>query len=49
MNPKLASIQTPRIEMGNIAAELLLKRINGEKIDQKVIDLPVEYVEGESL
>jgi LacI family transcriptional regulator, gluconate utilization system Gnt-I transcriptional repressor len=49
MNPKLASIQTPRIEMGKIATELLLKRINGEKIDRKVIDLPVEYLDGESI
>ncbi|MWP62614.1 MULTISPECIES: gluconate operon transcriptional repressor GntR [Gilliamella] len=49
MNPKLASIQTPRIEMGKIAAELLLKRINGEQIDKKVIDLPVEYLDGESI
>ncbi|MWN32365.1 MULTISPECIES: gluconate operon transcriptional repressor GntR [unclassified Gilliamella] len=49
MNPKLASIQTPRVEMGKIAAELLLKRINGEKVEQKVIDLPVEYLDGESI
>ena len=49
MNPKLASIHTPRIEMGKIAAELLLKRINGEKVEQKVIDLPVEYLDGESI
>ncbi|OCG16699.1 transcriptional regulator [Gilliamella sp. wkB292] len=49
MNPRLASIHTPRIEMGKIAAELLLKRINGERIDQKVVDLSVEYLDGESI
>ena len=49
MNPKLASILTPRIEMGKIAAELLLKRINGETVDQKVVDLSVEYLDGESI
>ncbi|WP_392552428.1 gluconate operon transcriptional repressor GntR [Orbus wheelerorum] len=49
LSPKLASIQTPRIEMGKTAAELLLKRINGKDVINKVIDLPVKYLDGESL
>lgn len=49
ITPKLASILTPRVEMGKVAAELLLKRIDGEVISNKIIDLPVEYLDGESL
>lgn len=49
VTPQLASVLTPRVEMGQIAAEMLLKRLCGEKITKKVIDLPVEYLEGESI
>ena len=49
VTPKLASILTPRIEIGQKSAEMLLKRINGEQIDQNVIDLPVKYLDGESI
>lgn len=49
ISPKLASILTPRVEMGKTAAELLFKRIDGEKAFNKVVDLPVRYLDGESL
>ena len=49
VTPKLTSILTPRIEIGQKSAEMLLKRINGEQIDQNVIDLPVKYLDGESI
>ena len=49
VTPKLASILTPRIEIGQKSADMLLKCINGEQIDQNVIDLPVEYLDGESI
>ncbi|XKM13389.1 gluconate operon transcriptional repressor GntR [Orbaceae bacterium ac157xtp] len=49
ITPRLASILTPRVQMGKIAAELLLKRIEGEKIAKKIVDLPVHYIDGESL
>lgn len=49
VTPKLASILTPRIEIGQKSAEMLLKCINGESITQKVVDFPVEYLDGESI
>ncbi|MCX8649904.1 gluconate operon transcriptional repressor GntR [Gilliamella sp. B2776] len=49
VTPKLASILTPRMKIGQKSAEMLLQCINGEQIDQNVIDLPVEYLNGESI
>lgn len=49
VTPRLASVLTPRIEMGRMAADLLLARLSGKPICQKVIDLPVTYLEGESI
>lgn len=49
VTPRLASVLTPRVEMGRVAAELLLKRLSGQVINQKVIDLPVTFLEGESI
>lgn len=51
VNPTLATVITPREEMGKIAAEQLLHRIThpGEKIRDKVIELPTQIYLGESL
>lgn len=49
VTPKLASILTPRVAIGQKAAEMLLKRIAGETITQKVVDFPVQYLDGESI
>jgi LacI family gluconate utilization system Gnt-I transcriptional repressor len=49
MVPKLASVITPREQMGQQAAEQLLKRLKGEPIDQKVISLPFSLELGETL
>ena len=44
--PKLASVLTPRYEMGKIAAKLLLKRINGEDVSEPIVELPVSILSG---
>lgn len=49
VTPQLASVLTPRVEMGKLAAELLLKSLTGEPIPEKMIDLPVIYLEGGSI
>lgn len=49
VTPKLASILTPRIEIGQKSAEMLIRSINGETITQKMIDFPVEFLDGESI
>lgn len=49
VNPKLSSVLTPKFEMGKIAAEILLKRLNGKLISSNVVELPVQYIEGESI
>ncbi|RKS85969.1 LacI family transcriptional regulator [Orbus hercynius] len=49
VTPQLTSVLTPRVDMGRIAAELILKRLNNEVIEQKVVDLSVTYLAGESI
>lgn len=49
VTPKLASILTPRVEIGQKSAEMLIRSINGKTITQKVVDFPVEYLDGESI
>ncbi|MCS6128425.1 gluconate operon transcriptional repressor GntR [Shewanella baltica] len=49
MTPKLASIITPRKEIGRIAATELLDRLNGKEIAESVIDLGYHIDLGETL
>lgn len=49
MNPRLASVLTPREEMGEIAARMLLARLNGETVKDKVVNLAFTVVEGGSI
>lgn len=49
MVPLLATVITPREEIGRIAAEQLLLRLKGEPVLQRVIELPFQLEIGESL
>ncbi|WP_104403348.1 gluconate operon transcriptional repressor GntR [Vibrio penaeicida] len=49
MTPRLATVITPREEIGVTAATELLKRLNGEPITDEVIDLKYSVDMGESL
>lgn len=49
MVPKLATVVTPREQIGEIAAQELLKRLKGQEITQTIIDLDFKIELGESL
>jgi LacI family transcriptional regulator len=43
--PALSTIRQPAYEMGREAAKLLIRQINGEKLESKRIQLPVQFIE----
>ena len=47
--PKLATVATPREEIGQLAAMQLLARFNGEDVAQAVFDLPFQVLDGETI
>lgn len=49
MVPKLASVLTPREEIGRVTAEQVLARLNGEEVQDKVIDLGYQILLGDSI
>lgn len=49
MVPKLATVVTPREKIGQVTAEQLIARLNGQAINDKVIDLGFEIRHGESI
>ncbi|HCH51453.1 MAG TPA: HTH-type transcriptional regulator GntR [Proteus sp.] len=49
MTPRLASIFTPRDEMGQQAADLLLKRMKGKTTRGQIIDVGFRIITGESI
>lgn len=49
MVPSLATVVTPREKIGQITAQQLIARLNGQKITEKIIDLGFEIRHGESI
>lgn len=49
MTPKLASVLTSRDLLGRRAAELLMARLKGEHLPQKMIDIGFQLSLGESI
>ncbi|GAB3488068.1 gluconate operon transcriptional repressor GntR [Marinomonas epiphytica] len=49
MSPLLATVITPREEMGKLAAQHLLHRLKGGQVEKKIINLPFKIEEGESI
>ncbi|MEH6452459.1 MAG: gluconate operon transcriptional repressor GntR [Psychromonas sp.] len=49
MVPRLATVVTPREKIGRVSAQQLIARIDGQEIDQKVIDLGFEIRCGDSI
>lgn len=49
MQPRLASVLTPREAMGRISAERLIARLRGETLTDKMVDVGFQLLHGESI
>ncbi|ELV8717971.1 substrate-binding domain-containing protein [Vibrio vulnificus] len=49
IRPKLTSVDTPRFQIGEKSAELLLARLRGETLEQNVVDMGYRITAGESV
>lgn len=49
VTPQLATVMTPRLEIGKLAAQELLVRLNNEPLKEKIIDLGFKIHLGESI
>ncbi|MDX1473720.1 MAG: substrate-binding domain-containing protein [Reinekea sp.] len=47
--PKLATVATPREDIGRLAATELLARFNGEPMEKNVFELPFKVLDGETI
>ncbi|EOU2463380.1 substrate-binding domain-containing protein [Vibrio navarrensis] len=49
ISPKLTSVDTPRFQIGEKSAELLLARLRGEQPEQSVVDMGYKITAGDSV
>ncbi len=49
ISPRLTSVDTPRFEIGEKSAELLLSKLKGEEIEEPIVDMGYRISEGESI
>ncbi|WP_179885743.1 LacI family DNA-binding transcriptional regulator [Vibrio sp. ES.051] len=49
ISPKLTSVDTPRFQIGQKSAELLIARLKGEPLEDKVVDMGYRITAGESV
>lgn len=49
ISPKLTSVDTPRFEIGEKSAELLLAKLKGEVIAEPIVNMGYRITEGESI
>lgn len=49
ISPKLTSVDTPRFQIGEKSAELLLARLRGELLEQSVVNMGYKITAGESV
>jgi LacI family gluconate utilization system Gnt-I transcriptional repressor len=48
VTPALTAVHIPRNEIGRVAGEILLRRLRGETVENPIVDLGFQIVEGES-
>ena len=48
MNPSLTTVHIPRLELGHVAATMLLRLIAREHLDATLIVLPTKLIECQS-
>jgi DNA-binding LacI/PurR family transcriptional regulator len=48
LSPPLTTVQAPRLELGRTAATMLLRQINGERLDMPRVVLPTKFIERQS-
>jgi DNA-binding LacI/PurR family transcriptional regulator len=48
MNPPLTTVHVPRLELGRVAAGMLLRVINGEELEMTRVVLPTQFIKRQS-
>ncbi|KXF83438.1 substrate-binding domain-containing protein [Enterovibrio coralii] len=49
ISPRLTSVDTPRFQIGEKSAEILLQRLRGEDVEEMIVDMGFKVTDGESV